>query len=395
MSGGYALVAEGCSRRGVGTSKFFQARRLPGRFASCMHTIVGFVVLAHRASRIRSATLIARERRSLSRRRALRIVRVMTRLGLLAMFALATACGAKPPAAAPPAARVNTSDRATVPLHVEGNRPFVDVTFRKPDGTTRTARFLVDSGGGGFLVVEPLAKELGFTLGETMAEQGQQLARVTSTVNAAVGSVGLALDPARVLVLIGRTNMLPPAAPGRAEGMLPGHVLARYHVVFDYPGATFTIAKAGVLAPEGTPLPMPVHAESGFPRTEIEVDGKPYGLLLDTGASFTMVSHAQLEAWGEAHPDWARHPGGHGEAATLGGQTVETMFIPAGAWAGHPLRDFGVVSQQAGVFEKWMSSMMTAPIVGALAGNVLRQFRVELDYPNQTLYLRPGTAPRR
>jgi len=34
-----------------------------------------------------------------------------------------------------------------------------------------------------------------------------------------------------------------------------------------------------------------------------------------------------------------------------------------------------------------MSGMMSAPIVGSLAGNVLERFRVELDYPNQTLYL--------
>ena len=132
---------------------------------------------------------------------------------------------------------------------------------------------------------------------------------------------------------------------------------------------------------------MPVAKQSGFPRTEIEVDGKTHGLLLDTGASFTMVSQALLEDWGKAHADWKRHKGAYGEAATLGGQTLETMFIPTVTWGGHALTDVGVVSQQAGVFEKWMSSMMAAPIVGSLAGNVLEEFRVDLDYPNQKLYL--------
>ena len=37
--------------------------------------------------------------------------------------------------------------------------------------------------------------------------------------------------------------------------------------------------------------------------------------------------------------------------------------------------------------EKWMSSMMAVPIVGSLAGNVLKRFRVELDYLNSKLYL--------
>ncbi|HJZ82516.1 MAG TPA: hypothetical protein VKD91_19285 [Pyrinomonadaceae bacterium] len=51
------------------------------------------------------------------------------------------------------------------------------------------------------------------------------------------------------------------------------------------------------------------------------------------------------------------------------------------------LTQFGVTSQRQGTFERYMSSMMTAPIVGSLAGNVLKRFRVELDYPNAKLYL--------
>jgi hypothetical protein len=63
------------------------------------------------------------------------------------------------------------------------------------------------------------------------------------------------------------------------------------------------------------------------------------------------------------------------------------MFLPKLTWSGNALADVGVVSRQTGVFEGWMSSMMTAPIVGSLAGNVLTQFRVDLDYPEQKLYL--------
>jgi predicted aspartyl protease len=296
---------------------------------------------------------------------------------------LTAACGGSSPGSAPAAA----PDVATVPLHVEGNRPFVDLAFRRADGTTRTARFLVDSGGGGFLIAEPLADELGLARGETMREDGTELARVTSEISVAVDAIALELDPRRVLVMVGRDDILPDAAPGHADGMLPGHVLAKYHVVFDYPAGAFTIARPGALTSTGTPLPMPVGEDSGFPRTEIVVDGAAIGMLLDTGASFTMMSQAQVEAWGAAHPDWARHPGAHGEAATLGGQALETMILPRVEWGGHALTDVGTVAQQTGVFEEWIGSMMAAPIVGALAGNVLTRFRVDLDYPEQQLYL--------
>ncbi len=283
--------------------------------------------------------------------------------------------------------RTRAVDHATVPLLVEGNRPFIDVTFKKPDGSKRSARFLVDSGGGGFLLLEPLARDLGLQWGKTEHEEGSEFAQIANPPEAFVGELPLELDPDRVLVLIGEDNIVPKSAPGHAEGMFPGHLLARYHVVFDYPKATFTIARAGVLAPVGAAMPMPVGKPSGFPRTEIEVDGVAHGFLIDTGASFTMVSEALLKSWGSAHPDWQRHTGAFGEAGTLGGQTLETMFVPGARWGPRALGELGVTSQKEGTFERWMSSMMKAPIVGSLAGNVLKGYRIELDYPNERLYV--------
>jgi hypothetical protein len=280
-----------------------------------------------------------------------------------------------------------TPDQATVPLLVEGNRPYVDLTFRRPDGSPRKARFVVDSGGGGFIVTEPLARDLGLAWGDTMREDGMDVAQATSAPRASVGEFPLELDPKRVVVVLGKESIVPPVAPGHAEGLLPGHVLSRYHVVFDYPERTFSIARVGVLKPRGDALPMPVSKRSGFPRTEIEIDGVTRGFLVDTGASFTMVSEVLVKAWGAAHPDWERHPGAFGDAKTLGGMTLETMFVPSARWGPRTLGRFGVVSQREGTFERRMSSLMTSPIAGSLAGNVLKGLRVELDYPHETLYL--------
>lgn len=277
--------------------------------------------------------------------------------------------------------------QVTVPLLVRGNRPFVDLTFRRPDGSKRLARFLIDTGGGGFLISETLARDLGLEWGATTREEGEEFATVTVPPKAFVGDLQLELIAGRVAVVIGTDNILPKAASGRAEGMFPGHVLARYHVVFDYPKGTFTLARPGVLTPKGDLLAMPVSERQRFPRTEVEVDGMTYGLLIDTGASFTMVSETLLKFWGSRHPDWPRHAGAVGDAATLGGMTLETMFVPRARWGAHPLEKVGVVSQREGTFERSMSSMMAKPIIGSLAGNVLKNFRVELDYPNEKLYI--------
>jgi hypothetical protein len=278
-------------------------------------------------------------------------------------------------------------DQVTVPLIIEGNRPYVDVAFRRPDGSTRSARFLVDSGGGGFIITEPIARDLGLKWENTIREGEDTFGFPTVTPRAFVGEMPLDLDPKRVLVAVGADKMLPRAPGGRREGVFPGHLLARYHVVFDYPNGKFTLARPGALNPKGIALSMPVSKSSGFPRIEIEVDGTAHGFLLDTGASFTMVSEILLNTWGKAHPEWPRHPGAFGEAATLGGQTLETMFLPGGRWGTVSLGEFGVTSQSKGTFENYMSSMMTSPIVGSIGGNVLKRFRVELDYPNEKVYL--------
>jgi hypothetical protein len=277
--------------------------------------------------------------------------------------------------------------QVTVPLIVEVNRPFVNVTFTRADGSTRTARMLLDTGGGGFLIVESLARDIGLTLGATSREEGQTFADVKAAPSVSIGGFPLALKTDRTYVIVGKNNVLPPAAQASAEGLIPGHVLAQYHVVFDYPAGTLTVAKPGSLTPVGEAIPMPVGRQSGFPRVELAIAGETHGLLLDTGASFTMVSEVLLKAWGRDHADWERHSGAFGEAATLGGMTLETMFLPGAQWGAYQLPRFGVVSQREGTFERYMTGMMARPIVGSLAGNVLKQFRVELDYAHEMLYL--------
>jgi predicted aspartyl protease len=305
----------------------------------------------------------------------------MSRIAAAVILALSMACGNAL------SQTRTTVDHVTVPLRVEGNRPYISVTFRRADGSSRAARFLVDSGGGGFILTERLAQDIGLKWGKAQHEDGEDFAAADSPPLAFVGRMPLNLNPQRVVVLMHKDNVVPKGAPGHAEGLLPGHVLARYHVVFDYPKKQFTLALPGVLEPKGDTLPMPVSKRSGFPRTEIVVDGVKYGFLIDTGASFTMVSEALLKSWGNSHPDWERHAGAVGEAKTLGGQTLETMFLPHAGWGTRKLEKVGVTSQREGTFERYMSSMMTSPIVGSLAGNILKGFRLELDYPNEKVYV--------
>lgn len=278
-------------------------------------------------------------------------------------------------------------DRVTVPLHIEGDRIFVDVTLRTTSSGEHQSRAWIDTGGGGFMLTEAFARTLGVEWDETLHEQGTEYGRATRMPTVSIDDFTFELDPARVFVTINKDNLLPPVAPGSADCFLPGHVMSQYHVVFDYPNATLTLSTERAIEGTGDTMPMPVARPSGFPRTEVNVDGVAYGFLVDTGASFSMVSEVVLKRWGSAHPDWRRYQGAFGEASTLGGTTLETLFVGGARWGSFDLEEFGVVSQPEGTFERWMTSMMAAPIVGALGGNVLKRFSVDLNYPNERLVL--------
>ncbi len=283
-------------------------------------------------------------------------------------------------------------DSVTVPMRIEGDRAFVDLTFTRKDGTARSARFWIDTGGDAFLLTEALARDLGLTLATPEKRGSKAFAPVTPAPQPFLGDMPLELVASRVLFVVASDNLLPRVAPGHADGIIPGHVLARYHVILDYPNRSFTLAKPGVIEPKGEPLRMPVSAHMRFPRTEIEVAGTKYGLLLDTGASFTVVSEAVLKAWGNHHPRWARYPGAVGDAKMLGAHPIETMIVQGGHWGSYDIHDIGVVSQPKGTFERYMSSMMAEPIIGSLGGNILGHFRIELDYAKQMLYLSQPAA---
>ena len=274
----------------------------------------------------------------------------------------------------------------TVPLHIEFNRPFVDLDCKRADGSLRKARFWVDTGGGGFILTEPLAKELGVKMGQAFTEGGETMAQAEPP-EVSIGGMPLDLNGARSFVAVGSKTMMPGV---NAEGLFPGHILMRYHVIFDYPGGKFTLARPGSQKPRGVPLPSPVSKTSGFPRIELTIGGESFGFLLDTGASYTMISQELLSSWADQHKDWKPAIGAVG-AANMGLGQVEAkglqLRVAEAQLATFAVGGFAAISRPKGTFESYMSRMMTSPIIGAIGGNLLSSFRVEIDYEKGVTYL--------
>jgi predicted aspartyl protease len=282
---------------------------------------------------------------------------------------------------------------ATVPMFLEDNRVFVELTFRRPDGSPRKARAWVDTGGGWFAITEPLAKEIGVTRSGDDIQVGDGHATPIAHPDVRLGEMPLDLSTANVYEVLGETQMEPGI---NAEAFLPARVLMHYDAIFDYPARLFTLARSGALKPRGERIVATVNLESGFPRVEISVGGERYGFLVDTGAAYTMISRELLEKWGAAHSNWPKLDGAVAEANMIGNEMDTNALlvrISRMELGPLPIDSVGAVSRRAGIFETSMSRMMTAPIVGAIAGNVLKTMRIEIDYPGSAIYVQRDSQP--
>lgn len=280
----------------------------------------------------------------------------------------------------------------TVPMQVELDRPYIDVTLTGPNGYRVKAHAYVDTGGGALIFSAGLAKKLGLKAnGKALHEEGQTLTP-TATPAMDIGGKRVELVDAHALIDAGETRTL-----GRtdAEMMLPGRFLLRYVVAFDYPARAFTLADPGAFKPDGTPVKAAI--SGGMPVVRASVAGKSYGFLLDTGGQYCMISDAELGPWHKQHPDWPRADGVYGPANMQIGQFETKLYmlrIGALQWGPFRIEGAGAVSRPIGSYENMMSETVGMPVIGSIGGNVLRHFKVTVDYPAQTVYLDGSTTVR-
>ncbi len=281
------------------------------------------------------------------------------------------------------------SDPITGPLYLENDRPFIDLVVAGEHGRA-DGRFLVDTGGGGVLLTKELATQAGLAVaGRTDVEEwGVQLEEISVPPLTFAGQVIRADSPAYVILR---------EVVGGPRNMISGRALSRYRVVFDFPSRLFELYDPNEADPEerGIPLPTPIHPTTMFPRIEVTVAGRVYGMLLDTGAGCTMISPHLLDAWRQEHPGWQFVEGARGSA--IKGRTdldegAVMVRVPELSLGPFQLRDVWTVARRrGGNYEAFSERMMTGPAVGALGGNVLKEFRVEIDCALGCTYLRPSS----
>lgn len=273
----------------------------------------------------------------------------------------------------------------TVPMQVELNRPYIDVTLTGPTGRTVTGHAYIDTGGGALLLSAGLAKQLGLqATGKPERSQSESLAP-TAMPALSIGGKPIDASGAPAYIAVDAADTLPHTD---AQMMLPGRALRQHVVVFDYPAHTFTLADPAAFKPNGTA--MQATFGGGMPVVHASVAGQGYDFLLDTGGQYCMVSIAKLDAWAKRHPDWPRITGAYGPANMLFGKSeaqLSMLRIAALQWGPFRIDDAGAVSRGVGAYERFMSGVVGMPVIGSIGGNVLRHFKVTIDYPAGKIYL--------
>jgi hypothetical protein len=271
-----------------------------------------------------------------------------------------------------------------LPMTVEGNAPVVTLNFKRADGTMRPVRLVFDSGGGAMILDESLANDLGLKpTGKAVTDGGMSYSP-TDPPMAYIGSWPVALSTSKAFIHQGKESF---DTRERVEGLLPGKALELYQVVLDYPHGLFSIAPAGCVPHRGVKIPSPFLSSSGHPRIEVSVDDENYGLLLDTGSRVTLARRDVLESLSAAHPAWPHATGASGTADMPDGNGKEFLLrVPEVTWGPFQLRNVLFVSRPNETYSP-DTFETPAPIAGALGGNVLKNFRVEIDYPHGATYL--------
>ena len=285
----------------------------------------------------------------------------------------------------------SASDRTvspvTVPFDMDHNRMFVEVEFVRPDGAVRKARAWVDTGNEALVLQEPLARELGFEVPAGKEE------RVELPKAPGMRLGGATLDTAKVPAAVLRGPRLRPGL--LVEAQLPASLFLRYHVVLDYPARRLTVADPGVLKPRGAPVPCRINPETGLFLIEAFLDGEAVALGIDNGSSYTWVSETLTKAWQGRYPDRPTAVGAVGAANFFGfgfERLGVLMRVPEMGIGALTVKNVGVTGLPQGLFD-WYSKKSAGPVRGFIGANVLKGFRIEVDFANKTTYWEAGPAP--
>ncbi len=140
---------------------------------------------------------------------------------------------------------------------------------------------------------------------------------------------------------------------------------------------------------------------SYYPRIEVVVSGQTLDVLIASGSSVALSAEAlkaideggssiratsliattTFEQWKKDHPDWRVVP----NAEEGAGEPM--ILVPELTIAGFKVTNVWFTQRPDNNFSENFSKWMDKPVIGAIGGNVLKEFRIILNYPASEAWL--------
>lgn len=285
-------------------------------------------------------------------------------------------------------AQEQKNNPVTVPFILDHNRMLVEAEIQRKDGSWRKVKLWVDSGNPKFYFSEPLARDLGI---DFSGKQGNF--DCTLPAGFRIGGKTLNTDSVDAKVM-SQPFWLFSAMHNDAN--LPSTVLMKYHIIIDYPHQQLTIADPGSIIPRGVKQLAHIHPKTGIVQIDAVIDGDSLSFALDNGASFSFVSDHILAKISGRHPGQPVMTGTLGCANMWGWwpvneQSLTVMRFPEFKWGSESISGISLVSvPRLGVdgptLGEWYSQKTALPVDGFLGPNVLKSYRIEIDYMNSAVY---------
>ncbi len=272
------------------------------------------------------------------------------------------------------------------------------------DGDTLT--FYLDTGGGSDMLFASAAERLGLQTdsarvgGQDMVFSDWPQWRADASIPPASDSAG---PSAGRLLVVPFGGQLAALMDSTDAGFLGGKWFAGRTWTLDYSAGELWLRAPGDLPPHqpehevtlGFQVDSAGRRTTHFARINAVIDGDSLDFLFDAGATTILtdsalqvladgrparraasfLSAAVFDSLRARHPDWrtVKHGSSFG---------MDFLEVPAVEIAGWRVGPVWFERRPIGAFERYMSSMMDRPVVGALGGEAFRFFRITIDYPN-------------
>ncbi len=276
----------------------------------------------------------------------------------------------------------------TVPITLDHNRTIIDVYVSLPDGKSKRVRAWVDNGNAELWITEALAKQLGlpFTGDPKPALYGKQRS-VHTPASLQIGGMAIQLAGLQEgQAILDRESVAPGCS---AEITLPSTVLRSYDVLFDFPSRQFTIGPPGSISFKGQPSKALLNSQNGLIQVGSKIEGQEANLALDLGASTSLISTERLAQLHKSQSSWPHMIGGIAAANMWGTDEElhwEVMRIANLQFGSTTLSNVTTASFPEQEL-KWFQDRAGLPTIGLIGANALVDYRVGLDYAQNTVYL--------